>query len=408
MRLLPAPPSNRSEGSLRVRLLTFLVAAFMAAGCTTGSSGFTAAPQSGVPAAAPTASAAATASGTPSASAAPSATTSTSVPASAVPSASSAPASTPQPSAPPSVATVTYPLILTDDEANQVTLLAQPKRIVSITPATTEILFAIGAGDRLIANTDADDFPPQVRNLPHVATFSSVDVEQIVALQADLVIAGGNGFNKPDSLAQLRRLGIPVLVVYGADVEGVLRDISLVAQAVGQPTEGDALVATMRSEFLTVAQATQALAHPRTFYELDATKEIYGPADKSFIAEMITLAGGTPITTGSETVFSIPLEKLVAADPEVIVLGDAAYGTTAEIAAARPGWSTMTAVRNKAIRPVDDTVVSRPGPRLVEGLRDLALAIHPDLILPPLPSSVPVTPTASPGAAGSASPSASS
>src|SRR5204863_6773205 len=101
-------------------------------------------------------------------------------------------------------------------------------------------------------------------------------------------------------------------------------------------------------------------SHPRTFYELDATKEIYGPADRSFLAEMIALAGGTPITTGSTTVFSISLEKLIAANPEVIVLGDAAYGTTPSIVAARPGWSSMTAVKPGALRGGNDTVVSQP------------------------------------------------
>ena len=129
---------------------------------------------------------------------------------------------------------------------------------------------------------------------------------------------------------------------------------------------------------------------------------------------MIALAGGTPITTGSTTVFSIPLEKLVAADPEVIVLGDAAYGTTAEIVGARPGWATMTAVRARAVRPIDDTVVTRPGPRLVEGLRDLALAIHPGLALQPPsspgpgPSASAATPSGSAGAASSGPPGPSS
>ena len=248
------------------------------------------------------------------------------------------------------------------------------------------MVYALGAGSRMVGDTDADDYPPPATKLTHVATFSSVDVEKIVSLKTDLVIAGGNGFNKPESLAQLRRLGIPVLVIYGADIEGVLHDIDLVAQAIGKPAEGAALVASMRAQFKAVQDATAALPHPRTFYELDATKEIYGPADGSFLVEMITLAGGTPITTGSTTVFSIPLEKLVKADPEVIVLGDAAYGTTPEIVGARPGWATMTAVKNSQIRGVNDTVVTRPGPRLVEGLRDLALAIHPDLVLPPLPS----------------------
>jgi iron complex transport system substrate-binding protein len=125
---------------------------------------------------------------------------------------------------------------------------------------------------------------------------------------------------------------------------------------------------------------------PRVFYELDATKEIYGPADDSFLVEMIGLAGGDPITTGSRTVFSIPLERLVAADPQVIVLGDAAYGTTPATVAARPGWSGMAAVKSGAVRPVNDVVVTRPGPRLVEGLRALALAIDPAAALPPAPA----------------------
>jgi iron complex transport system substrate-binding protein len=97
---------------------------------------------------------------------------------------------------------------------------------------------------------------------------------------------------------------------------------------------------------------------------------------------MIELAGGDPITTGSETDFAISLERLIEADPELILLGDAAYGVTAEQVAARPGWKVMTAVRTDAIRPVNDLIVTRPGPRLVDGLRELALAIHPDLVLP--------------------------
>ena len=259
-------------------------------------------------------------------------------------------------------------------------------------------MFALGAGNRLVGGTDADDYPPEAAKVAHVATYSSVDVEKIVGLGADLVIAGGNGFNKPDALDQLRSLHIPVLVVYAPDVKGVLADIDLVGKAIGSADAATTITDGMQAQFDQIAAATASLPHPRVFYEIDATKEIYGPADQSFLVEMITLAGGTPITTGSTTVFSIPLEKLIEADPEVIVMGDSAYGTTADIVAARPGWKVMTAVKTKAIRPIDDTVVSRPGPRLVEGLRDLALAIHPDLVLPPLPSAsgAPASPVPSP------------
>ncbi len=313
-----------------------------------------------------------------------------------VPPATGLPGSTPPASVAPSSTPVAaaWPLTLVDDEGTTVSLPAEPQKIVSLSPATTEILFAVGAGSRVVATTSFDDYPPQAVGLPHVATYQGVDVEKIVGLGADLVVAGGNGFNPPDAIAKLRSLGIPVLVVYAPNVAGVLKDVSLVAAAAGEPAAGSALAASMRSGIDGIAKAVAADSKgpkPRVFYELDATKDIYGPADNSFVTEMISLAGGDPITTGSPTVFSISLEKLVAADPQIIVLGDSNYGVTADQVKARPGWEGMTAVRSGAIRGVDDTLVTRPGPRLVAGLFALARAIEPavPLPVPPVASQAP-------------------
>jgi iron complex transport system substrate-binding protein len=170
-----------------------------------------------------------------------------------------------------------------------------------------------------------------------------------------------------------------VLVVYAPTVAGVLHDIELVGDAVGAGPAARDLTTSMQAGFDQIAAAMQGVAAPRTFYEIDATKEIFGPAKDSFVAEMVSRAGGTPITSNDPAVFSIALEQLVAADPEVIIMGDAAYGMTAALVKARPGWGTMTAVKTGAIRPANDTLITRPGPRLVEGLHDLALAIHPEL-----------------------------
>jgi iron complex transport system substrate-binding protein len=293
----------------------------------------------------------------------------------------------------PSPSAAAYPLSLKDDEGTAVTIPARPNRIVSLTPATTEILFAVGAGPRVKGVTDADDYPPAAKQITQVVKLGAVDVEKIVGLGADLVIAGGNSFNSPDSIAKLRSLGIPVVVVYAADVAGVFRDIGLVATAAGAAAAGASLVASLQSQVdaVVAAVATAGAPRPRVFYELDATKQVYTFADGIVQDDLIRMAGGDPITTGSPTVFSIPLEKLVVADPQLILLGDAAYGTTPAQVAARPGWSVMTAVKTGAIRAVDDTLVSRPGPRIVEALRALALAIDPTLMLPaaPAPSAVP-------------------
>lgn len=270
---------------------------------------------------------------------------------------------------------------LVDDEGTTVVIPSTPEAIVSLTPAATEILFAIGAGDRVAAKVDdIAPFPPEADRLPIVATFEGTDVERIVGLGADLVIAGGVGFTPPDAITQLRGLGIPVVVVYADDIEGALHDIELIGDAVGAGDAADALTGSMREAFEELAALVANLPTPRVFYEIDASNAIYTPAEDSVYTEMLRLAGGDPITTDASYVIS--LERLVAADPQVILLGDGAYGVTPEIVAARPGWGSIAAVLDGAIRVVDDVVVTRPGPRLVDGLRALIAAIHPEVALP--------------------------
>jgi iron complex transport system substrate-binding protein len=294
------------------------------------------------------------------------------------PSADTTPVSAPQSPLP----IAGFPTTVTDDEGTTTAIEGRPERIVSLTPGSTEILFAIGAGDRVVATTDADDYPPEAVPLRDVASFGSVDVELIVSLEADLVIAGGNAYTPPEAVETMRSVGIPVVVVYAPSVAGVLADVELIGQAVGERGEAHDLAARMRTEIDALTAAVEGLPRPRVFYEVDASEAIFGPADDSFLAEMVDLAGGEPITTGSDTSFEIQLEDLVAADPEVIVLGDAAFGVTAEQVAGRPAWDVMTAVQTGAVRAADDKVITRPGPRLPQGLRSLILAIHPDARLP--------------------------
>jgi iron complex transport system substrate-binding protein len=275
-----------------------------------------------------------------------------------------------------------FPVTLLDDEGTAVAIRAEPQRIVSLSPANTETVFALGAGDRLVGGTDADDYPAEAAALPDIATYQGVVMEQLVAADPDLVLAAGNGLNPPADIARIRELGIPVVVLYPEDVPGVMADIELIGQAIGEADAAEAMTTVMATRIDAISAATAAVPQPRTFYELGAEPELYGPADDSFVADMVTLAGGEPITTGSTTAFSLSLERLVTEDPEVIVLGDANYGTTPGEVVARPGWDVMTAVKAGAIRPVDDIIVTRPGPRLADGLAALALAIHPDLELP--------------------------
>ncbi len=352
---LSSPAHPRAAAARLAPLFAALL--LMLAACSTGA----ASPSASAPVASAGASAAVTASPPP-----PSATPATS------PSASAAEA---------------FPVSVIDDEGSSYQISKSPQKIVSLTPAATETLFALGAKDRVVAKVeDIANYPLEASTLPVVATFQGVDVEKIVGLGTDLVIAGGNFGTPPDAIAKLRSLGIPVLVVYAPDVAGALKDIELIGTAVGEADKAKDLTASMRAGFDQISAATTGLPATRVFYETgtDPQGAVYGIADASVYEELIKRAGGDPVTTGSATNWEMATETLIKEDPQLILLGDGAYGMTADAVAARPGWKVVTAVKDKAIAPIDDIIVTRPGPRLVEGLLALAKAIHPDAVLPSL------------------------
>lgn len=280
-----------------------------------------------------------------------------------------------------------FPVTVTDDEGTSVDIGAEPEKIVSLTPAATETLFAIGAGDRVVATDDGSDYPDEAVGLPDVATFASVDVEKVVALEPDLVVAGGLGFTPADAIERLRDLDVPVVVVYAPTVDGVYNDIELLGTATGTSEAATALTADMRADIEAISSAVSSQSpKPRVFYDVgydDTTGAIFAPAEDSFLAEMVTAAGGDVITTGDPNSYELPLEQLIDKDPQLIVLGtNPFYSPTPESVANRPGWDALTAVRNGDIRPVRDIEITRPGPRLPIGLRALAAAIWPDVALP--------------------------
>ena len=162
--------------------------------------------------------------------------------------------------------------------------------------------------------------------------------------------------------------------------------------AVGERYAPDRGTLKRQLDELSVAASTAA-ERPRLFYEIDITGGIFTPPADSIYGDMFSLAGSEPIAGNAN--YSISLEDLVAADPEVILLGDAAYGVTADAVKKRSGWGGMTAVKAGRIVAVDDIVITRPGPRLVQGLYDLIRAIHPDLSLDLPDVSFPPEPAAS-------------
>ena len=299
-----------------------------------------------------------------------------------------APASSTAPSAAEATAPATasapaaaYPLTLTDDAGREVTIEAEPTRIVSLAPSNTEIVCALDACDRVVGVTDYDDYPAEVIEIDKVVNFTEVDVEAVVASEADLVLAAGNEQTPTAVIEQLDGLGLPVLVLYPESLDEVTADIELVGTAIGRDDAATELVEEMQDRIEAVQAAVAGLARPRTFYEVGVFEgTIYTAGEGSFLASVIDTAGGEPIT-GDALSTSIEVEDLVAADPELILLGDATYDDTItpESVAARPGWEAMAAVADGRVLVVtEDVVITRPGPRIVDGLEALARAIHPD------------------------------
>jgi iron complex transport system substrate-binding protein len=285
-----------------------------------------------------------------------------------------APTPTPEPTNPPA-----FPVTLTDDEGTSVTIAAEPRKIVSLTPATTETLFALGAGSRVVGKVeDIAKFPPEADSIPIVAKFTGVDVEQIVSLGADLVVSGGTEFSQGPAVEQLRRANIPVIVSYPKTVDEAIAGFRLLGQAVGAADAGNKLADDTKAKIDQLAASVANATHkPRLFYEIDTTGAIYTPPADSIYGEMFKLAGADPIAGTAN--YTIALEDLVAADPEVILLGDTQNGVKPEDLKKRPGWGDMTAVKQGAIYPIDDILITRPGPRIAEGLQALIQAIQPQL-----------------------------
>ena len=282
------------------------------------------------------------------------------------------------------VATVAIPkpVSVVDDAGRTVEIAKAPQRLVSLAPSNTEILFALGLGDKVVGVTDFCDYPEEAKAIEKVGGIEP-NLEKIVDLDPDLVLAIGGSPAQVEKATEMGKLDLTVLVLEPGDIEGIMANIELVGKAVGAEKEASELVAQMRKRFDDItAKAKGAESKPKVFFELDATdpSKPYTPGPGSFIDALITLAGGSNVGAGAKMQWAqLSTEEIIAQDPEVIVLGDANYGVTAEMVKERPGWSVITAVKNDAIYPIDDVLVSRPGPRIIDGLEALARIIHPEL-----------------------------
>jgi iron complex transport system substrate-binding protein len=266
----------------------------------------------------------------------------------------------------------------TDDLGRQVALPGKVNRIVSFAPSLTEMIFSIGAEERLAGVTSWCDFPPQARSKPAVGDISSPNFERMVALKPDLVVMIGN---RPGPVLQrLEALGLPVLVFRDESLGDISRAITALGWLLDQGQQADSLNSALTRQLDSVEALTRQIDprnRPRVFAEI-AANPLFSAGHKSFLGQMIAAAGGVNITADLEEYYAAVNPEIVAErDPDIILILHP--GSSSSQVCQRMGWQEIKAVRSKRVYDsLDQDMVLRPGPRFVEGLKLLHQAFYLD------------------------------
>jgi iron complex transport system substrate-binding protein len=275
------------------------------------------------------------------------------------------------------------PETFTDFLQREVTLNQPAQRIVSLAPSNTELLFAVGAGGQVVGREDFSDFPLEALELPSVGgSMGDYNLEAIVALQPDLVLL--TELHSPELVQSLEGLGLTVYYLGNPVVlEDLYTNLEIVGKLTGHEDEAAALIGELTDRVNKVDELVAGTSNrPVIFYELDATDTAKpwtaGPG--TFVDQLVNRAGGVNLGSSLEGAWvQVSQEELIIQDPDMIFLGDAAYGVTPEQVSRRAGWENLQAVISGQIVSFDDDLVSRPGPRLVDGLVEFARLMHPEL-----------------------------
>ncbi len=262
------------------------------------------------------------------------------------------------------------------DEANrEVRVYGKIERVISLAPNLTEIIYAIGAGDRLVGNTTYCDYPEQAKSVQKVGDTLQPNIERILALRPNLIFISTS--SQLEAFArQLSDHGIPVYVSDPHDLEGVLHSIENIARLLSRENDARELVGRLRGRMTAVEAAVKSRKPVRVFYQLSA-EPLYTAGRDAFVTDLIQRAGGSSVTaTIPEAWPRYSAESAVAAKPEVIILptGGSMGSANADVA---EGLKKSPAVLAGRVIRIDGDLLVRPGPRAIDGLEQLAHALHP-------------------------------
>ena len=270
-------------------------------------------------------------------------------------------------------ASASFPVTVTDDAGREITIEDEPVRIVSLAPANTEIVAALGLTDRLVGVTTFDDYPPEVTELPKVGDFVAPNLEAIAAAEPDLILATTGV--QAETIAQLEGLGADVIAVDPQSLSAVFDAIVMVGEATGALSEAGEVTAEMQTELDEIEAAVEGAEQPNTFLEI-AQDPLFTAGPGTLLDDLIVVAGGTNVVA-EEGYVGYSLEQLVTDDPDVYLATMGSMSDPSDLEA-RAGYEELSAVAAGRVYVLDDNLVSRPGPRVVLGVRQIAEALHPE------------------------------
>jgi iron complex transport system substrate-binding protein len=265
-----------------------------------------------------------------------------------------------------------------DDTGRKISLAKTPVRIVSLAPSITEMLFAIGAGGQVAGVTQFCDFPPDAAKKPKVG-YANPNLESLVAMQPDLILAPKE-FQKPDLLASLDNLHIPLFILSGETIDDIFSHMQAIGRMTDHQAEAAALVMDVRRQIAAVRQRVEGQPPVRVLYVLNSQPLItVGPG--SFIDQLIGLAGGLNIAAkGGVPYPRLSMETVLAEDPEVLVFPvGQAEGIPEYEQQAWQKWSGLSAIKQARTHQISADLLNRPGPRIGQALERLAILLHPTL-----------------------------
>lgn len=273
-----------------------------------------------------------------------------------------------------------YPLTVTDATGESFTFDKAPAKIVSVSPAETESLFALGLDEQIVGVSDYDDYPEAATKKPKMGGITKPNEESIIAAEADIVFTGIS--MSEESVKKLRDLGITIFKTDPKSVDDVMNNIETFGKITDHQEKAQEIITQMKQDVADVTEAVKAVKpeEKKKVYVEFSPGWTVGKGE--FMDELITLAGGNNVASDLTGWNQINEENIIASNPDVILYANDVVEdnkTLDQIIKARSGWDQITAVKNDAVIGLDANLLSRPGPRVTQGLKEVAKAIYPDL-----------------------------